>query len=56
MLPVIGIPVMQNAFNLQMLDLRGWLMAISLGLIPLTLNEVFKILVRMKKKLMQTEG
>jgi Ca2+-transporting ATPase len=46
---VIGIPVMQRAFHLQMLDLRGWIIAISLGLIPLLLNEVVKIFIRVNK-------
>ena len=40
---VVGIPVMQKAFNLQMLDLNGWIMAIGLGLVPLLINEIFKI-------------
>ena len=43
---VIGIPVMQRAFHLQMLDLRGWLIAISLGLVPLLFNEIVKIFIR----------
>jgi Ca2+-transporting ATPase len=49
---VIGIPVMQRAFHLQMLDLRGWLIAFSLGLVPLVLNEIVKLFIRagIKKK------
>ena len=43
---VIGIPVMQRAFHLQMLDLSGWLIAISLGLVPLLVNEIVKIFIR----------
>jgi Ca2+-transporting ATPase len=43
---VIGIPVMQRAFHLQMLDLGGWLIAISLGLVPLFINEIVKIFIR----------
>ncbi|MBN2173915.1 MAG: cation-translocating P-type ATPase, partial [Bacteroidales bacterium] len=43
---VIGIPVMQRAFHLQMLDLDGWIIAISLGLVPLMFNEIFKIFLR----------
>ncbi|MCK9639073.1 MAG: cation-translocating P-type ATPase [Prolixibacteraceae bacterium] len=43
---VIGIPVIQRAFHLQMLDLRGWLIAISLGLVPLLVNEIVKIFIR----------
>ena len=46
---VVGIPVMQSAFHLQMLDLRGWIIAISLGLVPLLVNEFFKIFIRSRK-------
>ena len=49
-LVVIGIPAMQNAFKLQMLDLRGWMIVILLGLIPLTFNEIYKIFIRARKK------
>lgn len=41
---VIEIPFMQRAFGLQMLDAKGWIMAIFLGLFPLILNEVLKLL------------
>jgi len=47
---VIGIPAMQSAFNLQMLDLRDWIIVIFLGLVPLLLNEFFKIFIRTHKK------
>ncbi len=47
---VIGIPVMQHAFHLQMLDPRGWLIAFSLGLVPLALNEFVKIFIRVHLK------
>jgi len=47
---VIGIPVMQRAFHLQMLDFGGWMIAISLGLVPLLFNEIFKIFIRMRLK------
>ncbi|MDZ7774549.1 MAG: cation-translocating P-type ATPase, partial [Bacteroidales bacterium] len=47
---VIGIPVMQRAFHLQMLDLEGWLIAVSLGLVPLLVNEIFKIFIRARLK------
>ena len=47
---VIGIPVMQRAFHLQMLDLGGWLIAISLGLVPLLVNEIVKIFIRARIK------
>ncbi|MFA4853701.1 MAG: cation-translocating P-type ATPase, partial [Bacteroidales bacterium] len=47
---VIGIPAMQSAFNLQMLDLRDWIIVIFLGLVPLLLNEFFKIFIRAREK------
>jgi len=47
---VIGIPSIQSAFRLQMPDLRGWIMVIFLGLVPLMLNEFFKIFIRAHKK------
>lgn len=47
---VIGIPFMQRAFHLQMLDLEGWLIAIALGLIPLLINEIVKIFIRARLK------
>ncbi|NTW06597.1 MAG: cation-translocating P-type ATPase [Syntrophaceae bacterium] len=46
---VIGIPVMQNAFKLQMLDAQGWMIVIVLGLVPLTFNELSKIFLRANK-------
>jgi Ca2+-transporting ATPase len=49
-LVVIGIPVMQRAFHIQMLDLRGWFIAISLGLVPLLVNEMVKIFIRARIK------
>lgn len=49
-LVVIGIPVMQRAFHLQMLDLRGWIIAFSLGLVPLALNEIVKLFIRARIK------
>lgn len=52
-LAVIGIPVMQRAFHLQMLDLEGWIIAIALGLVPLLLNEGYKIVFRLQLKKLQ---
>lgn len=46
---VIGIPFMQDAFGLQMLDLKGWIMVIGLGLVPLILSELLKIFRRLGK-------
>jgi P-type Ca2+ transporter type 2C len=43
---VIEIPFIQHAFHLQMLDLSGWMIAIFLGLVPLMVNELFKIFIR----------
>lgn len=40
---VMGIPFMQKAFKLQMLDQQGWLIVIGLGLVPLFLNELIKL-------------
>jgi len=47
---VVGIPAMQRAFHLQMPDLDGWIIAISLGLVPLLFNEIFKIFIRVRLK------
>jgi len=47
---VVGIPVMKQAFHLQMLDLRGWMIAVCLGLVPLLLNEIIKIFIRLRIK------
>jgi len=47
---VIGIPAIQSAFHLQMLALRDWILVISLGLIPLIINEIFKIGIRARLK------
>jgi len=43
---VIAVPFMQKAFSLQMLDLKGWLMAILLGILPLIMNEIYKVIKR----------
>jgi len=47
---VVCIPVMQRAFHLQMLDPEGWLIAISLGLVPLLVTEIVKIFIRARIK------
>ncbi len=46
---VIGIPFMQEAFGLQMLDLKGWIMVLVLGLVPLFLSELLKIFRRSRQ-------
>lgn len=43
---VMGLPFMQKAFRLQMLDLQGWIYAIALGLIPVLLSEIMKFFKR----------
>jgi P-type Ca2+ transporter type 2C len=48
-LMIIGLPVMRNAFKLQMLDFGGWASVILLGLIPLIFNEIGKIFIRFGK-------
>lgn len=47
---VIMVPVMQTAFHLQMLDMRGWIITLTLGLFPLALNEIFKVFIRARNK------
>ncbi|WP_291857153.1 cation-translocating P-type ATPase, partial [Marinilabilia sp.] len=49
-LVVIGIPVIQSAFHLQMPDLKSWGIILALGLIPLGLNEFFKLFINVLKK------
>ena len=43
---VLGVPFMQNAFKLQMLDAKGWLNVLALGLIPLIVSEIGKMVIR----------
>jgi Ca2+-transporting ATPase len=47
---IIAIPALQRAFHLQMPDLRGWLIIVSLGLVPLLVNEIFKVSLRISLK------
>ena len=49
-LVVIGIPAMQNAFKLQMLDARGWVIVILAGMVPLIFNELYKLFLRTNKR------
>jgi Ca2+-transporting ATPase len=49
-LAVMGLPFMQKAFKLQMLDRQGWVMVILLGLGPLLVNELGKIYLRARRK------
>lgn len=46
---VMGMPVMQRAFKLQLLDVRGWVIILVLGLMPVTLNEIGKAITRHRK-------
>ncbi|MBU4539043.1 MAG: cation-translocating P-type ATPase [Weeksellaceae bacterium] len=39
---VLIVPVMREAFKLHMLDQKGWMMATILGLLPLTVLELYK--------------
>ncbi len=43
---VMLIPFMREAFKLQMLDSKGWIMAIALGLVPLFINEIRKLFMK----------
>lgn len=45
---VLGVPVLQQAFKLQMPDAREWLYIIGFGLVPLIVNEIAKIFMRKK--------
>lgn len=47
---VIAVPFMQEAFKLQMLDTRGWIMVLVLGLVPLILSELYKLILRLSEK------
>jgi P-type Ca2+ transporter type 2C len=47
---VVAIPALQSAFHLQMLDLNGWIIVIILGLVPLLFNELFKLIIRARMK------
>lgn len=44
---IISIKPVQEAFKLQMLDRNGWIVAILLGLVPLIVNELIKLVVRL---------
>ena len=45
---IIGVAPIQEAFKLQMLDAKGWLVAVLLGLVPLIVNEAIKGIVRLR--------
>ena len=46
---VLGVPFMRNAFKLQALGVDGWIKVLALGLIPLALNEIAKIIIRLTR-------
>ena len=46
---VLGVSVMHNAFKLEMLKASGWIYVITLGLIPIMLNEIAKAILRKKR-------
>ena len=46
---VMGVPFMQEAFRLQMLDAKGWINVIALGFIPLTISESRKVIIRSRR-------
>jgi len=48
-LALLLVPFMRYAFRLEMLDMNGWLTVIGLGLIPFTINEIGKALIRIRK-------
>jgi Ca2+-transporting ATPase len=47
---VMGIPFMQKAFRLQLLDLQGWIYALGLGLGPVLISEILKIFRRARHR------
>lgn len=47
---VINVPLLQQAFRLQPLAAIDWVLVIALGLIPLFLNEMVKIVIRFRMK------
>lgn len=47
---VISVPTLANAFKVQMLSGRDWLIVLGLSLIPLTLNEIIKAFNRLLKR------
>lgn len=49
-LGVISIPVLANAFNVHNLSLQDWGLVIAFALIPLIVNEIIKIFMRLKQK------
>ncbi len=49
-LMLLFIPVLRNAFKLHMPDLNGWLMALGLGILPLVVLEIYKIIAQKRTR------
>lgn len=47
---VISVPILAEAFSVQMLSLRDWTLVIAFALIPLIVNEIIKVFFRIKEK------
>lgn len=47
---VLYIPFMREAFKLQLIEFKDWILIIGLGFIPLFGNEIIKLIGRMSKK------
>ncbi|MDP4109501.1 MAG: cation-translocating P-type ATPase, partial [Bacillota bacterium] len=47
---VITVPFLSNAFKVQNLSVRDWLLVIALALVPLIVNEIIKTVSRLKQK------
>ncbi|MBK7030422.1 MAG: cation-translocating P-type ATPase [Bacteroidales bacterium] len=47
---VVKIPAIKTAFHLQMPDLRAWGIILALGITPLVINELIKLIIRVTKK------
>jgi Ca2+-transporting ATPase len=45
----LGIPVMKNAFKLEMLSARGWMSVIVIGFLPIVFNEIAKAIMRQRE-------
>lgn len=43
---VLGVPVLQNAFKLEMLNATGWINVIVIGVIPIGFDEILKVIMR----------
>ncbi len=49
-LGVISVPFLANAFKVQMLSGRDWTLVILFALVPLVVNELIKLSIRLKEK------